>query len=282
MNLKIIPILIFILLSSCKQNLNQKDNNDKIKNFEKSEIIVKQEKLTINAKINSNKRLNLDFMQGIWMGETDLNQSKSYRIINKDRVIDLICIEGICDGTENNTIIQIGNIGFIDMKKNNLRKNDLKNDDKYMIYVDSIINNDLIKKFRLDDNYLYKDGDSFYQTSLTSLYMFDDENHKFTTFSKINTLNNKAFNVLKLISNQNNKDYIKEFNLKIFSQKVKIITDKTYFYNNIELKDKRKAFLVKGDIAYLENIGDNQVQVYFDGKIITSGYLKRNDVTILE
>jgi len=45
---------------------------------------------------------------------------------------------------------------------------------------------------------------------------------------------------------------------------------------------KRKAFLVKGDIAYLEKIKDDWVKVYYDGTIVSGGYLKRSYIEVLE
>ncbi len=75
-------------------------------------------------------------------------------------------------------------------------------------------------------------------------------------------------NYRKKQSNKDNRDYIEEFNIKGFSQKIQVTADKTYFYNDSDLTEKSKAFLVKGDIAYLENLGEKEIQVYFDGKVI--------------
>jgi len=301
MKVKIFILFFMIFLFSCKNDkrkaLSQKELIEKAEN-KSNEIKNDESKIDVSLEKDTTKlekELTLKLMQGIWNGEKDINMSKAYRIINKNKVLEIVCIEGICDGTDNFTHLEFSYVGFIDSVYEkttiirSLKINDLKNQGKYMIYANKKNESKLLTEIHFDENYQYNSDLKYYKTILSSNYMSEtiyygrfDKQDTTAIFYKKPILNNNIFSFLKKQSKKDNRDYIKEFNIKGFSSKVKVTTDKTYFYNDYKLKNKRKAFLVKGDIAYLESVGDNQVQVYFDGKVITKGYLKLNDVEILE
>ncbi len=73
---------------------------------------------------------------------------------------------------------------------------------------------------------------------------------------------------------------LKEFNVQEQSKKIKVIANKTFFHTEMSEASKRKAFLVQGDIAYLEDIHEDWVKVYYDGKIVSGGYIKKSDVEV--
>jgi len=294
---KFIVLTFIIFVFNCKTD--SQNNKTLNKSVEKTEIITNQvenEKIQIDTNLEKKtKKLSLKLLQGIWYGEKDINMSKAYRVINKNKVLEIICVEGVCDGSNNFTHLEFGYIGFIDSlnKKTttikNFRINNLNNKGKYLVYVYNVEQNKLPNIVHYDKNYIYDSNLNFYKTTLSSNYMTDAIyygrfNKEDTTaiFYRKNNLNNIVFNFLKTQSKKDQRNYIKEYNIKGFSQKIKVTADKTYFYNDEELKDKRKAFLVKGDIAYLENVGEKEVQVYFDGKVVTAGYLNKDDVQILK
>ncbi len=111
--------------------------------------------------------------------------------------------------------------------------------------------------------------------------MLDEEDaNKSSSFVRIKSLPLVLFKTLKDLSKQNN-DLKKNFNLYDLSSKVIAKTDKCYFYKDRDLKVKQRAFLIQNDKAYLEAINDQSVKVYFDGKIVTSGYLNKSDIELL-
>jgi len=101
-------------------------------------------------------------------------------------------------------------------------------------------------------------------------------------FKILETLPEEIFKVLKEKSKNDKVDYIKEFHVSEQSKKIKVISEKTFFYNEMSDDSKRKAFLVKGDVAYLEDIENNWAKVYYDGKIVSGGFVKRSDLEVLE
>ncbi len=134
---------------------------------------------------------------------------------------------------------------------------------------------------RIDEDFQFDDSLKLLETSLVSSYMFDEEDtNKPSSFVKIRSLPLALFKTLKNLSKQNN-DLKKNFNLYELSSKVIVKTDKCYFYKDRDLKTKKRAFLIQNDKAYLETINDQSVKVYFDGKIVTSGYLNKSDVELL-
>ncbi len=282
---KIILFTILLLAVSCNNKVHKKLLTEEI-------VIEKKKDSIINTNTESENTFDLELIQGIWNGEKDINMTKAYRVINNNKVLEIICVEGVCDGVNDFTHLEFGYIGFINKIKipiKNLKTNDLKNQGKYLIYANKKINDNLLTKIRFDENQLYRSDLKSYKTTLSSNYMYEtiyygrfDIQDTTATFYKKDVLNNVVFSFIKKQSKKDKKDYIKEYNIIGFSKKIKVIADKTYFYSDYELKKIRKAFLVKGDIAYLESMGDKGVQVYFDGKVITSGFLKRKDVKNLD
>ncbi|MFL1895016.1 hypothetical protein ACJRPK_04895 [Aquimarina sp. 2-A2] len=258
-------ICITLFLIGCNSNSSKPNTNLKTKSsvLENSHF----DKDTIRLESSLNK------LQGIWVGEKDLNQSIPYRIQYENKVLDIICVEGICDeGNYDNSVIEISYLGFSDNKKKSLSREDLKNNGNLMVKLNS--------KVLIDENYII--NDAFYTTSLTSSYMYDEELYNVSSFSKINSLPIDIFCKLKSKKVANIKNIIREFNIYEFSSKIKVVADKTFFHSEMSETSRRKAFLVRGDIAYLESMNDKWAKVYYDGKIVSGGYVKIEGIEVIK
>jgi hypothetical protein len=117
----------------------------------------------------------------------------------------------------------------------------------------------------------------FYTTRLVSDYMLDEINTKQSSFVKLKSLPNYLFSSIS----KKKGSFIKDYNISELSSKIKVVSNKTYFYNGMTEDTKRKAFLIKNDVAYLEDITGEWAKIYYDGKTITSGYVKLKDVSVI-
>jgi hypothetical protein len=57
-----------------------------------------------------------------------------------------------------------------------------------------------------------------------------------------------------------------------------IDADKSYFYANTDENSRRKAYLLKGDIIYIDQIENDWVHCRFYGKTITEGWIKKETI----
>ncbi|WP_299211643.1 hypothetical protein [uncultured Aquimarina sp.] len=270
---------IISFLIGCNQNPSASNKS------EISDADAAVESSTVENKVltkrNIQTQTSLSKLQGIWKGQKDLNQSIPYRIQYNKKTLDILCIEGICDeGGNDNSVLELSYLGFLDKNEEEILKNkesydtnSLQNEGKVMV---RLLKNDI----NVDENYSF--DSFFYTTKLTSSYMYDEELYNQSSFLRIDALPKEIFIKLKSRSKADNVTYIKEFNIQEQSKKVKITADKTFFYTEMSEASKRKAFLVKNDTAYLEDINDDWVKVYYDGKIVSGGYIKRSDIKVLE
>ncbi|MBW1297003.1 hypothetical protein [Aquimarina litoralis] len=268
--------MIFFLIG-CNQSSSVPNRSEIVDPVSKTEdsIVANETSQGLNFKTS------LDRLQGIWKGKKDLNQSIPYRIQFDKKVLDILCIEGICDEEGNdNSVLELSFLGFLNSSVDEiLKKKDLYdsqsllNDGSVMV---RLLKNDIL----LDESFSF--DSFFYTTKLTSSYMYDDELYNESSFIKIDALPKEIFVKLKQRSKLDKIDYLKDFKIKEQSKKIKVTTDKTFFHNEMSETSKRKAFLVKEDIAYMEDVNDDWVKVYYDGKIVSGGYVKRSDVEILK
>ena len=271
-----IGVLLFI---GCNQDPSTSNKNEQPNSASEIESSIVENK--IPAKKNTQKQISVSDLQGIWKGKKDLNQSIPYRIQYNKKILDILCIEGICDESGNdNSVLELSYLGFSDKDGEEILKNKESYDfsflqDKGRIMV-RLRKNDII----VDENYSF--DSLFYTTKLTSSYMYDEELYNRSSFLRIDALPKEIFTKLKNRSKVDNINYIKEFAIEKQSKKIKVTANKTFFYTEMSEASKRKAFLVKGDIAYLEDINDDWVKVYYDGKIVSGGYIKRSNVEVLE
>lgn len=57
-----------------------------------------------------------------------------------------------------------------------------------------------------------------------------------------------------------------------------IEADKSYFYNDKQDKSKRKSYLIKGDIVFIEKIEGDWIRCKYYGKSVTEGWMKKETV----
>lgn len=286
----ILLIVSIFLIFSCKtenkKNVLKKKTAQELEN--KIDINSKKDTITKN-------NLTLDYLQGFWRSYSyyleherenkDFHSNEYYKVVNSKKSLEIVLKEHDLDSIAIKTNI----IGFIDEKKSNIKISNLKNKGNFFVKV-KYLKNDIYKKniIKIKSNDIsnhfesYFDGNNIFNDYFDYRFLNDTITEK-VTFIKLSILPKSIFEIIKTQSKKDQRDYIKEFNIKGFSSKIKVIVDTTYFYNDEALQDKRKAFLVKGDVAYLEEEAENYVKVYFDAKTsITAGYLKQVDIEILK
>jgi hypothetical protein len=57
-----------------------------------------------------------------------------------------------------------------------------------------------------------------------------------------------------------------------------IVLEKTYFYKEKQEDTKRKAYLIEGDIVFIDKIENDWIHCSYYGKTITKGWMKLNSV----
>lgn len=279
--LNTIYFLLMGILFSCKQNNTVEEKN--------SQLITESVKNTVNQPEENQEEGNIKDFQGIWESFSyylehesefkDFNKNKYYKVINGKRTLDIILI----NHKEDSININLGYLGFLNsfephsISSEEKLKNSLNDSGSLLVrYINTS------KKYTTDDVEVSTNFSRYFE--ITEL--FDDNFHyqgepeKFS-FMVDFALPESVFKTLKSLAIVNKFDYIEQFNIRNLSKKIKVKESKTFFYSEMFEATKRKAFLVKGDIAYLESISDNWVKVYYDGKMVTGGYLKRSDVEFL-
>jgi len=153
-------ILILVLLLSFAGKDKKETNGNEFKTN------INNEKDVIINEIDMSKTLNLNFLQGYWQGEADVNMNTPYRVIDKNNVLDIIYIEGVCEiNTEEYTHVEVGLIGFTnDTLQDFSNVDNLEKTGRYLV-----LYNKELGKVRFDENIEY-DSNS-YTTSLTSDFM---------------------------------------------------------------------------------------------------------------
>ncbi|MGY3792995.1 hypothetical protein [Aquimarina sp. 433] len=279
---KILIFSVLFLFFACKQS-------DSVK---KEEVISESiaEEVIIEPVHQNKSKHSLDDFQGIWESYSeylehesdfkDYNKHKYYKIISGNEVLDIILV----NGSKSNVQIDQYYIGFLDTFNDDFSKN----------------KDEFLNTLQKSGSMLVrsKKGQKTYdktniERSIECQRYFDvtevlddgfvyDEKDKYVSFRLISSLPIEIFNMLKTTLKKENLDYISGYGIDEKSKKVKITVGKTFFHNEMSETSKRKAFLVKGDIAYMEDVNENWVKVYYDGKIISGGYIKRADVEVLK
>lgn len=279
--MKYLFILFFVLLG-CK---SENKNNPSI--IETKSDVSK----TINITNNDNK-FNLNDIQGIWKSysyyleheenDIDEHQNEYYKIIQNNKCIDIILKEHNNDSL----ILKYYDIGFVNNPDQYSMNSSLKSKGNYFVRIQksSYINDNTIK---VDNN--YDVSESFSKTYDTYQIIEDGFNYNYikndyekVQFKKEDVLPVEIYKNLQKILKTNKINFFKDIDIDKLSEKVKIIKSKTYFYEDPDLTIKKKAFLLENDEAFIENSNDKSVKVYFNGKVITSGYLNKNHVKIVD
>ena len=97
-------------LIGCKQNTSTVSKIETTNTEEKVESPAVENKIPEKRKVQTS----LSKLQGIWKGQKDLNQSIPYRIQYQKKILDILCIEGICDeGDTDNSVLELSYLGFV-------------------------------------------------------------------------------------------------------------------------------------------------------------------------
>lgn len=270
----IIVLIIFFLLINCKKNENNKTQE-------------KQEK-QVESVLKKEIKDDIYHIQGVWENYSyylehesefkDFNKNKYYKIIFNKRSLD----------------IRLGyqDIDSLSIKKYYLgfwesTKKPLFNDRNSFIKSLKDSGNILVRFNEDVEEYNYStvekstDFERYHEVTeiLHDGFSYDKKTNEFD-FRRTFSLPKKIFSSLKEKSKLDNIDYIKDYGIHSLSKKVRVKVGKTYFHNEMDNATRRKAFLVKGDEVYVEEILDAWVKVYYDGKIISGGYVKKSDLEI--
>ncbi len=273
-------LFLVLCIFSCKEKSDKPSVIDKT-----TAKIVKKSVDTIRHK---KQQGHIKDFQGIWESFSeylehesefkDYNQNKYYKIISEKQSIDITLVNGEHSDNE----IDIKHIGFIDSFDSKLLINEetlfknLKESGKLLIRFKKAQ-----KKYEKSDIETSSNFSRYFDVTETLIDGFNYlEKDKEISFRKISSLPEEVFIILKTTNKKTGIDYMKDFKIQEQSKKIKVITNKTFFHTEMSEASKRKAFLVQGDIAYLEEIHDDWVKVYYDGKIVSGGYIKKSDVEV--
>jgi len=278
-------LLMIVAINSCK-NTNKSEKNKSITiNKDSTEILNTEEK---------DSSFSLEYLQGIWTSysyyleheaeDKDEHINEYYKVVVDNNCLDIIIKEHFID----DIILKTYNIGFTDNEEysyENSKTTVLSTKGSVFIrsYKKIYSHNkiDDIDKLEMSKNYSM-DIDMYNTFEDGFKYCFHKNDKKETVqFRKINALPHEVFCKIKEISNIYNIDFIKKYKLKTISRQIKVITQKAHFYNEMNENSRKKAFLIKNDLAYLEDIEEEWVKVYYDGKVVTNGYVKMNEVQII-
>ncbi len=272
---KITFYLIIMLVYSCKRSIETNKSNEK-------ENLIAGKALKVGS-----PKGNIDDFKGIWESFSyylehesefkDFNSSKYYKIIKDKEILEITIPKRNLDSAK----IFIGQIGFIDSinseltnKKNKTFQN-LETIGNILVESTHCINDRDNRKINKSKNF-----ERYFEITEILYDGFDYGKDEDVNFKIINALPVKIFELLKINSSET-YNLIKDFNLRVQSSKIKVVSNKTYFYNGMTEDTKRKAFLIKNDVAYLEDITGEWAKIYYDGKTITSGYVKLKDVSVI-
>lgn len=257
-------------------------------------VVTSCKNQTKNNLEKSSKENNLSQIQGLWKSfsyyleheedDKDEHKNEYYKIVSGDRSLDIIL-----KNQDNDSIIyKTYKLGFINGKneyKKGLEKPFLKSKGSFLV-------KELKKVYRkegevqnfFDEFKVSQNIERYYDIYELLDDGFNYENFgvvEKVQFKKISTLPVDIYRELKEASRKSLINYIENFNIKELSSTVRVTVPKCYFYEDEDLKIKKRAFLIKNDKAYLEEANDKSVKVYFDGKILTSGYLDKSEVKVV-
>ncbi|MFT7900957.1 hypothetical protein VBY74_13360 [Tenacibaculum ascidiaceicola] len=279
---KIFTLILLVFIVGCKKQ-------------EKKSIEKKDEIITENYDVSTTevtpKEYDLDQLQGIWRSfsyyleheqdDKDEHKNEYYKVVSKSKCLDIILREHEMDSI----LYKTYELGFIDNKnqyKKGMEKPPLKTKGSFLVRnLTSVFQKGegtqkFIEEFEVSQNI-----QRYYDT-----YELLDDGFNYKNFGVVEKVQFKKVLVLPVEVYKKLKEFsaveVEAFNIAELSSMVVVNVPKSYFYEDENLEVKKRAFLIQNDKAYLEEINDNSVKVYYDGVKITSGYLKKSEVTILQ
>lgn len=113
-------------------------------------------------------------------------------------------------------------------------------------------------------------------------FIESSDNH-LTMYEPIQYLPYQTFPLLYEQGRLNKRDYITEFNILDKLKKAEIIIDKAYFHTTPNERSKRKAFVILGDIVFVDKVVDTWVKIgYLGGSSLTQGWVKKGVLRIIK
>ena len=86
-----------------------------------------------------------------------------------------------------------------------------------------------------------------------------------------------AINFIRQESKKDRRDYVSEFNIE--PGKARVVAEKAYFHDQPDEGTRGKAFVVKDDTVYLDEVKDGWTKVVYEGKKInTAGWIKSSQL----
>lgn len=270
-------LLIFIFIG-CKEQKTQEISYTQKSVLGNSNIELKQE-----------ENHNLNEIRGLWESYSyylehesefkDFNKDKFYIISNGKQELEIT----LKDQSIVNLKLNQYNLGFIDVTQKNSFVTEqqfldnLKEKGATLVRLEKGLKDYNPSKIEISSG-IIRDFDVV--EILNNGFDYNQNSDDFN-FKSLSALPKEVFLKLKQKSKQDNIDYIKDYNIYNLSSKVEVKVAKTFFYDEMNIDSKRKAFLIEGDIAYTEEINDDWVKIYYDSKILSSGYVKASEVKIL-
>lgn len=169
------------------------------------------------------KKDSLELLQGIWLGERDVNQSIFYRIQNGMNVLDIGCIEGDCS-LESDVELWIveSEMGFVEsMDLSNQAKNkDLlkKNGPVLMKSYTSKETKGLTTNWEIDREFELEEG--FYATTLGEEISDSQKSYVWAE-----TIPEELYKSLQTLSKNGSVNFVKKYKLDDFIKEQSIIME---------------------------------------------------------
>lgn len=271
-------LTLLSIFIGCKEQKNQEISYTQKTVLESSNIELKQE-----------EKHNLNEIRGLWESYSyylehesefkDFNKDKFYIISNGKQELEIT----LKDQSIANLKLNQYNLGFIDVTQKNsfVTKQqflgNLKEKGATLVRLEKGLKDYNPSKIEISSG-IIRDFDVV--EILNNGFDYNQNSDDFN-FKSLSALPKEVFLKLKQKSKQDNIDYIKDYNIYNLSSKVEVKVAKTFFYDEMNIDSKRKAFLIERDIAYAQEINDDWVKIYYDSKILSSGYVKASEVKIL-
>ncbi len=136
-----------------------------------------------------------------------------------------------------------------------------------------------------NDDYLYTEMDSKGNIAVDKFF-FCGVDYMTKLHFEFERLHFMPYRVYQHLAKQiaNNKiNYLSEYDALYLLKKVKVVTERAYFYDAPKDETRRKAFVVKNDELIINAIANDWIEAAYEGKDKTTlGWLRASDLKILD
>ena len=235
-----------------------------------NKILLNLAFLTFSTLVFSQSTNSSNCLDGIWKGTEYIKEpfpdvTSSYVVFagNKKLEFDLkhnevsVFISGFQDYSSD-----VKGLSDLKFKKQNLKSKGL-----YYTHILDVDEKQEDSYFSIDINFT---------CNSVSLFLF------YTDYEKIGKIDTKVRMFLKKKSIEMKRDLLKEFNIPPPDPKITITTSKSFFYQDASEAKPKKSFLLKGDIAFVEETKGDWLFIRFEGKTITRGWMHKKNIQYLK